>query len=150
VANYFDRRCGIGDTGQVNCPCRFLILKTKKAAGVKFVYFGFLLLAGVMPLFQSCIYLASLIDKLIQPPSSLQVNKLLKFGQVPKFVTLENLIYENLVKIRTISQPFLTGDFTIFRRLPFSLAPDYNIFECEVPLEALNESDLNCLNQNSM
>lgn len=110
-----------------------------------------------MKLFQSCIYLASLIDKLIQQPSSLQVNKLLKFGQVPKFVTLENLIHENLVKIRnysenfhafnnlrTISQPFLTEDFTIFRRLPFSLAPDYNIFECEVPLDALDKSDLNC------
>lgn len=97
-----------------------------------------------MKLFQSCIYLASLIDKLIQRPSSLQVNKLLKFGQVPKFVTLENLIYENLVKIRTISQPFLTEDFTIFRRLLFSLAPNYNIFECEVPQDALNKSDLNC------
>lgn len=110
-----------------------------------------------MKLFQSCIYLASLIEKLIQQPSSLQVNKLLKFGQVPKFVTLENLIYENLVKIRnysenihdpnnlrTISQPFLIEDFTIFRRLPFSLAPDYNIFECEVSLDALDKSDLNC------
>lgn len=110
-----------------------------------------------MKLFQSCIYLASLIEKLIQQPSSLQVNKLLKFGQVPKFVTLENLIYENLVKIRnysenihdpnnlrTISQPFLREDFTIFRRLPFSLAPDYNIFECEVSLDALDKSDLNC------
>lgn len=111
-----------------------------------------------MKLFQSCIYLASLIEKLIQQPSSLQVNKILKFGQVPKFVThLENLIYENLVKIRnysenihasnnlrTISQPFLIEDSTIFRRLPFSLAPDYNIFECEVSLDALDKSDLNC------
>lgn len=110
-----------------------------------------------MKLFQSCIYLANLIEKLIQQPSSLQVNKLFKFGQVPKFVTLENLIYENLVKIRnysenihafnnlrTISQPFLREDSTIFRRLPFSLAPDYNIFECEVSLDALDKSDLNC------